>query len=229
MAGLRALLGAVAFFALGATAALCAEVPIPASPTQWVTDTAGFLSPQTVDQLNTRLRSYEKKTGHQVLVYVAPTTGQTPLEDWTVRAFKAWKVGRKGLDDGLVLFIFPSDRKLRIEVGYGLESTVPDATAARIIRDTITPEIRAGHPDQAVVAGVDRILGTIGGEAPQPAGSAGAATQAEGSGSGPLSARDIFVLLLVGIVVLNFIVITFRWAARHGQVFIGSGRGHSGR
>src|ERR1700681_392870 len=107
MGGLRSLVGTVAFFALGATAALCAEVPIPASPTQWVSDTAGFLSAQTADQLNARLRSYEKKRGHQVLVYVAPTTGQTPLEAWTVRAFKAWKVGRKGLDDGLVLFIFP--------------------------------------------------------------------------------------------------------------------------
>ncbi len=228
MAGLRALLGAVAFFALGATAALCAEVPIPASPTQWVTDTAGFLSPQTVDQLNTRLRSYEKKTGHQVLVYVAPTTGQTPLEDWTVRAFKAWKVGRKGLDDGLVLFIFPSDRKLRIEVGYGLEATVPDATAARIIRDTITPDIRAGQPDRAVIAGVDGILGVIGGEAPQPAGSAGAGAQAEGSASEPLTAQDIFVLLFAGLVVLVLVVVTLRWAARLHTVFIGSGRGHSG-
>ncbi len=142
-----------------------AEVPIPPSPARWATDTAGFLKPQTVGDLDARLRAYQSQTGHQVLVYVTPTTGTTPTEDWTVRAFARWKVGRKGLDDGLILFVFPTDRKVRIEVGYGLEQTVPDATAARIIRDTITPKIRAGQSDDAVVAGVDAVLGAIGGEA----------------------------------------------------------------
>jgi uncharacterized protein len=113
---------------------------------------------------------------------VAPTTGTTPTEDWTVRAFARWKVGRKGLDDGLVVFVFPTDRKVRIEVGYGLEQTVPDATAARIIRDTITPKIRAGQPDDAVVAGVDAILAAIGGEAN---GNGGKAGPSSASGAAP--------------------------------------------
>jgi uncharacterized protein len=150
---------------LGVTMAVkAAEVPIPPAPSAWVTDTAGFLTPQTVDALDARLRAYQATTGHQILVYVAPTTGATPTEEWTERAFARWKVGRKGIDDGLVMFIFPTDRKVRIEVGYGLEQTVPDAIAARIIRNTVTPKIRAGQPDQAVVSGVDEILGDIGGE-----------------------------------------------------------------
>ena len=144
------------------SAALGAEVPIPPSPVRWATDTTGFLNARTVAALDARLEAYQGSTGHQVLVYVAPTTGDTPTEDWTVRAFARWKVGRKGLDDGLVLFVFPTDHKVRIEVGYGLEQTVPDATAARIIRD-ITPKIKAGDPDLAVTTGVDEILGAIGG------------------------------------------------------------------
>jgi uncharacterized protein len=146
------------------TAASAAEVPIPRSPTHWATDTTGFLAPQTISALDARLRAYESSSGHQVLVYVAPTTGATPTEDWTVRAFARWKVGRKGLDDGLVLFVFPKDRKLRIEVGYGLEQTIPDATAARIIRD-ITPELKAGQADAAVTSGIDEILAVLAGEA----------------------------------------------------------------
>jgi uncharacterized protein len=150
-------------FALAADAA---EVAIPPAPSAWVTDTAGFLTPQTVDALDARLSAYQGTTGHQILVYVAPTTGDTPTEQWTERAFALWKVGRKGIDDGLVMFVFPADRKVRIEVGYGLEQTVPDAIASRIIRNTIAPKIRAGQPDQAVTSGVDELLATIGGEAP---------------------------------------------------------------
>lgn len=132
-----------------------------------------MLSPETVDAENVRLRDYERATGHQVLVYLAPTTGGVPIEDWAVSAFERWKVGRKNLDDGLVLFIFAQDRTVRIEVGYGLESKVPDVVASRIIRETIVPELQAGQPDRAVTDGVDRILHAI-----------GDAESADGSGDG---------------------------------------------
>ena len=95
-----------------------AETPLPPSPTQWVTDTANFLSPEAVRSLDARLAAYAQATGHQLIVYIAPTTGDAPIEDWAVRAFAKWKVGRKGLDDGLALFIMPQDHKMRIEVGY---------------------------------------------------------------------------------------------------------------
>lgn len=230
MTALRPLLGVATLFALGASAALCAEVPIPAAPTHWATDTAGFLSPQTVEQLDARLHAYETTTGHQVLVYVAPTTGQTPTEDWTVRAFQKWKVGRKGLDDGLILFVFSSDHKVRIEVGYGLEATVPDAIASRIIRETITPQLRAGHADQAVTAGVNSLLGVIGGETSGQTGAPEAGSPTESSTSQPLTGLEVFIIFILVIVALAVIVGMVGWAARHPGVFIagtlaGSSRG----
>ena len=135
-----------------ATTALvfAAETPIPAPPARWVTDTANFLSPETVRSLDERLANYQNTTGHQLIVYIAPTTGDAPIEDWAVRAFAAWKVGRKGLDDGLALFIMTQDHKLRIEVGYGLEPTITDAAASRIINEQMVPRIQAGHADDAV-------------------------------------------------------------------------------
>ncbi|MGA2736626.1 MAG: TPM domain-containing protein [Bryobacteraceae bacterium] len=145
-----------------------AETPIPSSPTQWVTDTANFLSPDTVRSLDARLAAYQKATGHQLIVYIAPTTGGAPIEDWAVRAFAKWKVGRKGLDDGLALFIMTTDHKMRIEVGYGLEATVPDVIASRVIDEVMAPRIQAGHPDDAVTAAIDSLTGVIGGQADAP-------------------------------------------------------------
>lgn len=147
-----------------AAAPVAGEVAVPSAPAQWATDTAHILQPQTVAAVNARLRAYESATGHQVLLYVAPTTGITPTEDWTIKAFTKWKVGRKGLDDGLVLFVFPTDRKARIEVGYGLEGTMTDALASDIIRNTIAPKMLAGQPDAAVSDGIGVILSTLGGE-----------------------------------------------------------------
>lgn len=224
---IRALHCAVALLALGGavSAATAAEIPVPHPPARWATDTAGFLKPQTVATLDARLSAYEAATGHQVLLYVTPSTGDTPTEDWAVRAFARWKVGRKGLDDGLILFVFPQDRKVRIEVGYGLEQRIPDATAARIIRETMTPPLRAGRPDEAVVAGIDAVLGTLGGEPRQDfdnGGKAGAGdvvgaprpnaapvrtaetpdSGATGEGLGELVGILIGVLVAVGIIVL---------------------------
>src|SRR5262245_64347048 len=106
------------------------------------------MSPGAAQSLNARLQEYERSTGHQLIVYIGQTTGDAPIEDWAVRAFKNWKVGRKGIDDGLVLFIMAADRKLRFEVGYGLEDVVPDVTAARVINEVIVPRIQAGSRDQ---------------------------------------------------------------------------------
>jgi len=123
------------------------------------------MSPEAVRTLNARLAAYQQATGHQLIVYIAPTTGDAPIEDWAVRAFAKWKVGRKGLDDGLALFIMSQDHKMRIEVGYGLEAVVPDAIASRVINDVMAPRIQAGHPDDAVTAAIDSLTGVIGGQA----------------------------------------------------------------
>ncbi len=196
-----------------------AETPIPPSPTQWVTDTANFLSPDTVRSLNARLAAYERATGHQLIVYIAPTTGDAPIEDWAVRAFAKWKVGRKGLDDGLALFIMSQDHKMRIEVGYGLEATVPDVIAFRVINEVMAPQIQAGHPDEAVTAAIDSLTGVIGGQAHAPAPTS--------KPSKPLTVFQWIFYGIVGILILA-LVITHPALAFYFLASIMSGGGGSG-
>jgi len=159
-AALFVVLAGVLFVRLNA-----AETPIPPPPSRWVTDTANFMSPGARSSLDSRLAGYAQSTGHQLIVYIGQTTGDAPIDDWAVRAFERWKVGRKGIDDGLVLFIMAADRKLRIEVGYGLEAQVPDAIASRVINDVIVPRIQAGDRDGAVTSGMDAVMMVIGGGA----------------------------------------------------------------
>ena len=176
------------------------ELPIPPAPTQYVTDTAGFLSPEVVDRLNARLRDYEQQTKHQVIVYIGSTTGGVPIEDWASRAFKKWGVGRKGLDDGLALFIMAKDRRLRIEVGYGLEADVGDLRAHRIIDDVIVPRIRAGDNAGAVESGVEALIERI---AKPEAATGGAAAPAERVGkSRELTTGQILFFGILAVIVL---------------------------
>lgn len=157
---------------LAAIAALAALAAPPPAPTHWVEDTAAFLSPVGRAALDARLAAYEHETGHQIVVWTGRTTEGVPLADWAVRTFAAWNVGRKGFDDGLVIFVFSDDRAIGIEVGYGLEARVPDATASRVIRDVMSPRLRAGDRDGAVTAGTDAILAAIEGHPWTPSGAA---------------------------------------------------------
>ncbi len=144
-----------------ASLVLAAVLTAPPRPTEYVTDNASALSSTTVQNLDSELLRYEKATGHRVIVWIGQTTGDVPLEDWTIKAAETWKIGRAGKDDGAILFLFMQDRKIRIEVGYGLEGSLTDADSSRIINDTIRPKMRAGDTDGAVQAGVDRMLLTI--------------------------------------------------------------------
>ncbi len=164
------LLGLVALFAACSTPANA-----PATPTRWVTDTAGFVSPAMRDALDQRLQAYQLSSGHEILVWIAPTVANTTLEEFAVRAFAAWQVGRKGLDDGLVIFIFSADHKVRIEVGYGLEGVVTDAQASRIINEVMGPLLRAVQPDAAVDAAVSALITLISPELTAPTNDATAA------------------------------------------------------
>lgn len=165
----------------------------PPAPQRWVTDEQAHLSPATRQELDLRLAAYEKATGHQVLVWIGESTGEVPLEDWAVRTFESWGVGRKGLDDGLVLFMLARDRKLRIEVGYGLEGQLPDAIASRIIQEAIIPRLKSGDWDGATTTGVDRILATLGGET---------LTNAEPLGRGTLGLGEIIFFSILGLAFL---------------------------
>jgi uncharacterized protein len=133
----------------------------PPTPTTYVTDTQGVLSAPTHSQLEGELRAYERATGHQVIVWIGSTTGDEPLEQWTVDTAEHWGIGHKGHDDGAVLFVFMQDQTMRIEVGYGLEPELTDAQSYQIIENVMRPKMRAGDVDGAVRDGVDRILLTI--------------------------------------------------------------------
>ena len=186
-------------FVVSAVTLYAAETPIPPAPTHFVTDTAGFLSAQTASALDRRLEAYDRQSGHQILVYIGTTTGGTPIEEWAVKAFEKWKVGRKGVDDGLVLFIMSQDRKLKIEVGYGLEGDVTDVMSSRIINDIMVPRIRSGDQDGAVSAGVDAIVGTISGQGLPPA----QQQRRDGRGEGrPLTLGQLIIYGIIGIVIL---------------------------
>ena len=152
---------AVVAICCSATLAGAEKVPIPRPPQRWVTDEAGLISPGARTELDQKLASYEQKTGHQVVVWIGETIGTEPLDDFAVRTFEAWKIGRKGSDDGVLLIVLAQDRKMAIEVGYGLEPRLPDATASRIINDVMAPKLRAGQADEALTAGVDAILASI--------------------------------------------------------------------
>ena len=183
-----------------------ARAQAPAQPTRWVTDSAGFLSEGAWRDLDGQLENYQGQTGHQVLVWIDRTTGGVPLEDFTVRAFAAWKVGRKGLDDGLVLFVFPDERKLRVEVGYGLEGQVPDAIASRIIQETIIPRVQAGDRDGAIRAGLAALIGAIEGRGPPAQSAVGSRPDRSPSAEGarPLSLGQ---MILFGLGVIAFLIL----------------------
>jgi uncharacterized protein len=140
------------------------ETPIPAPPQRWVNDDAGLLSPATRATLDSRLEAYERATGHQVVVWIENTIGQTPLDEFATRVFQAWKIGGKGQDDGALVIVLKDDRKIAIEVGYGLEDRVPDAVASRIIREQMAPRLAAGDADGALTEGIDALLTAIEGK-----------------------------------------------------------------
>ena len=193
----RSLRAAALFVVLAGVSAArlnAAETPIPPPPARWVTDTANFMSPGARSSLDSRLAAYGQSTGHQLIVYIGQTTGDAPIDDWAVRAFERWKVGRKGIDDGLVLFVMAADRKLRIEVGYGLEAQVPDAIASRVINDVIVPRIQAGDRDGAVTSGMDAVMMVIGGGA-LPAGRGRRERQ-------PMPLAQFIFLAIIGVIAL---------------------------
>jgi uncharacterized protein len=144
-------------------------VPVPALKAP-VTDLAGVLTQDQVAALDSKLRSFEQAKGSQVAVLIVPTTRPEEIEQYGIRVAEAWKLGRKGVDDGAILLVARDDRKVRIEVGYGLEGVLPDATANRIIDEDIVPRFRRGDYGGGVTAGVDRMLAVIEGEPlPEPA------------------------------------------------------------
>src|SRR6201999_2602547 len=135
-----------------------------------VVDQTGTLSSDTIASLTQTLKDLQARKGSQIAVLIVPTTAPETIEQFSIRVAEAWKIGRKKIDDGALLVVAKDDRKLRIEVGYGLEGALPDVTARRIIDEIIVPHFRTGDFAGGISAGVDRIIRIIDGEPlPKPA------------------------------------------------------------
>jgi uncharacterized protein len=126
-----------------------------------VVDGAEILRPATREAIAGRLAAHEQKTTNQVAVLTIPTIGDEGIEEFATRVFGTWRLGQRGKDNGVLVVVVPHDRKLRIEVGYGLEGTLTDAAAGRIIRNVMTPAFKAGDFDKGVFDGVDAIVGQL--------------------------------------------------------------------
>ncbi len=135
-----------------------------------VTDLTGTFTAEQQSQLEQTLRAFEAQKGSQVAVLVVPTTRPEAIEQFGIRVAEQWKLGRKGIDDGALLLIAKDDREMRIEVGYGLEGALNDATSKRIISEIITPRFKEGDFYGGIKNGVDQMIRVIEGEPlPEPA------------------------------------------------------------
>lgn len=148
-----------------------ALVPVPPLQAR-VTDLTGTISAEQKASIQEELRLFEASQGSQIAVLIVPTTQPEAIEQYGIRVVEEWKLGREAADDGALLLIAKDDRALRIEVGYGLEGALNDATAKRIIAEIITPYFRNGDFFEGIQAGVQAMMKVVEGEplpAPTPA------------------------------------------------------------
>lgn len=172
-----------------------ALVPIP-DLSHRVTDLTSTLSSDQVNALEGKLAAFEARQGSQIAVLIVPTTQPEDIAQFGIRVADAWKIGRKNVDDGVILIVAKDDRKLRLEVGYGLEGAIPDAIAKRVIAETITPYFKAGDFAGGIDAGVTQLMGLIEGESLPLPQEAPADQQANGS----------FMFVLFGGILVGFIL-----------------------
>jgi uncharacterized protein len=217
----RIALALVALLYAAPAIAANAGFTIPPTPAQYVTDNANALSESARASLENELHAYETATGHQIVVWIGQTTGDVPLETWTGETADHWKIGRRGKDDGAVLFLFMQDHKARIEVGYGLEGALTDADSFRIINQVIRPKMRANDVDGAVSDGVASMLKTI---TPSYSGVAAPAEEAQPQ---PLSGKDAGVLVIL-VLFFFFGIVALARGARGGYLVTGGGWGGGG-
>jgi uncharacterized protein len=180
------------------TGVAAADVAVPPLSGR-VVDQTGTLSSDDIASLTQNLQGLELRKGSQIAVLIVPTTEPEAIEQYSIRVAEAWKIGRKKIDDGALLVIAKNDRHLRIEVGYGLEGALNDATAKRIIDEIITPRFRTGDFAGGVSAGIDRMIGVIDGE-PLPA-------PAQRQRPGPSNNLDsVTPSMLIGLYIASYIL-----------------------
>lgn len=184
-----------------------------------VNDEADMLSAEAEQRLEQRLSDYEQRSQHQFALLTIDSLEGDALEDFSIRVAEAWKLGKKGKDDGLILLIVKNDRKLRIEVGYGFEGDLTDAFTARVIRNVLTPALRAGKAEQGIDQAFTVLMKQASGEA-VPESAVAPPRKPREQGGVPV----LFIVFLV-LVVLPFLLSRGRGgrAARTGFLIGGLG------
>ncbi len=159
------LLFGLCFLVMAPTAS--AVIAVPALRGR-VNDDAGMLSPQAFDKIEAELRSLEQTDSTQIVVLTVPSLEGEPIESFSMRVAEAWKIGMKSIDNGAILVIAKNDRKIRIEVGYGLEGRLTDLVSGQIIRNIMVPEFRTGNFDAGITQGVNAMILAVKGEYKAP-------------------------------------------------------------
>ncbi len=163
------------------------QAPIP-DLRERITDTTGSIDAPTAQRLTETLADLEQRKGAQIAVLMVPTTDGESIESYALRAFEKWGLGRSGVDDGILFVVAKDDRRLRIEVGYGLEGAVTDLQSGRIIREQVAPRFQQGDFAGGVAAGVDSLVKLVEGEElPAPTTSPASVSPADSGGSGHIS------------------------------------------
>lgn len=219
---LRVLLSLAAALLIGLPALAHAR-EIPALQAH-VNDTAGMLSTEERAQLEQKLSEYEHKTGRQFALLTIDSLNGDALEDFSIRVVEAWKLGQKGKDSGLLLLVVKNEHKLRVEVGYGLEGTVTDAFSSRVIRNVLTPALRAGKVEAGLEQAFDLLMRQAAGE--DVPGSAVPDPEAPPAGGGPSPLGWIALLFILGPFLIPLLLFSAR--RRGGGGFGGGGFGGGG-
>ena len=186
--------------ALPAAAGAADLVPLPQLSTR-VTDLTGTLTAEQRAALESSCKALEDEKGAQIAILMLPTTQPEAIEQFGIRLAEAWRIGRKGANDGLVVIVAKDDRKMRIEVGYGLEGAIPDAVAKRIIAERMAPRFKEGDFAGGLQATVETLARIIGGEPlpptrPQPG---------SGNGDGSNSIALLFMAVAMSSVLRSFL------------------------
>ena len=165
-----------------------------------VVDLANLMDEWTRNHISGELENFEKQSGTQLVVVTLPDLGGYTIEDWGIALGRGWGIGQKGKNNGLLLIVAPNDREVRIEVGYGLEGDLPDATANEIIQKVIVPRFRNGDMAGGVTAGVEAIIQTLGGK---PVAEIAGNGNDQGSGQAIAILPIIFLFIMLTIFLSN--------------------------
>jgi uncharacterized protein len=212
---LRPLYASIVILLLAAAAAAALDVP---SLRSRVNDYAGVMSAAQAQALESRLGQFETETGHQVAVLTIPTLDGEDIEGFSIRVAENWKVGKKGFDNGVILVVAVKDRRVRLEVGYGLEGVLPDAIANRIIRDYIVPRFRSQEYTAGIIAGVDAVLKVIKNEPLPP--SARSSERQQGANF------NFIAMLAVTLAMFGLMAFASTAKRRRNSMWAGHGRRH---